>query len=76
MRVDLLEHLIITHDAAYGIIKNQLVNLGEEKQYSLPDEQQRAAETETKKFLNLPFQPRTLNKKMSELAKPKTAGEN
>ena len=76
MRIDLLEHLIITHDAAYGIIKNQLVDLGEENQFSLPDGSRRAAETETKKFLNLPFQPRTLNKKMSELTKPKPLGEN
>ena len=68
MRIDLLDHLIITHDAAYSITMAQRIELGEEENYKLTDCTRFAAELDGKKtYDNLPFHPRKLKRSMSEL---------
>ena len=75
MRIDLLEHIIITHDAAFGIVNNQRVPLGEEHLFSFLPSQSAAAELKQKKYSNLPFQPKQLNKSMTELTQKKATEE-
>jgi DNA repair protein RadC len=75
MRIDLLEHLIITHDAAFGIVHNQRVEIGEEHLFSFTEPLQSAAETEKKKFSRLPFQPKQLKNSMTVLTQKKSPGE-
>lgn len=67
MRIDLLDHLIVTHDAAYSITMNQRIELGAEEEYDLQGEKRMAAESGREKYENLPFHPKRLNRPMSEL---------
>lgn len=77
MRVDLLDHLILTHNAAFSITMNQRVELGEESSYQLSELDYAAAEAIKKKYANLPFHPRVLTKNMLDLTgkKRKSGGE-
>lgn len=68
MRIDLLDHLIITHDAAYSITMSQKIELGKEDEYTFDQDLEPAAELKNKKkYDNLPFHTKTLNKSMTEL---------
>lgn len=67
MRIDLLDHLIITHDAAYSITTDQRIELGDEQSYYLPAETKAAAEKIKDKYDKLPFHPKKIRKPMSEL---------
>lgn len=67
MRIELLDHLIITHDAAYSIISNQRIELGEEEYFRFQAENDLAAEKKKKDYDNLPFRPRRLSRTMTEL---------
>ena len=67
MKIDLLDHLIITHDAAYSIILNKRINLGEEDEYMAMEYDSLAAEWDQKNYDNLPFHPRRLNRPVSEI---------
>jgi hypothetical protein len=67
MRIDLLDHLIITHDAAYSITTDQRIELGDEQSYYLPGETKAAAEKIKDNYDKLPFHPKKIRKPMSEL---------
>ena len=67
MRIDLLDHLILTHDAAFSITMNQRVELGEESSYQVPGLEGAAAEWTLNNYDKLPFHAKKLTKTMSEL---------
>ena len=69
MRIDLLDHLVITHDAAYSITMDQRIELGNEDFYRFPDERKAAAEPNKDKYDQLPFHPRKISKPRSELTR-------
>jgi DNA repair protein RadC len=76
MRIDLLDHLVITHDAAYSIAMEQRIELGNEDFYHLQDEGRQAAETKKQNYDKLPFRPRKIRKTMTELTgKAKKKGD-
>ena len=77
MRIDLLDHLVITHDAAYSIAMEQRIELGNEDFYHLQDEGRQAAEPQKQNYDKLPFHPRKIKKTMTELTrKAKKKGDS
>lgn len=63
--VDLLDHIIITHDAAFSITKRQRIELGRETDYQL------AAQFPPETYKKLPFHHKTVGKSMTELTRPR-----
>ena len=70
--IDLLDHIIVTHDAAYSISMRQRIELGEEEKYSVPPDAKLAAQVPSDPYVPLPFHCKTVRGKMSELTRPRS----
>lgn len=75
MRIDLLDHLIITHDAAYSLTMEQRIELGNEEQY-IPGERPKLAADRMKQYDQLPFHPKKLKNTMVELTRAREEQED
>lgn len=75
MDIFLLDHLIITHDAAFSIGQNVRIDFSNEKAFVFPEEERAVAE-QKRSYNNVPFRMKKLKRPISELVAGKAKEQN